>query len=165
MKSYSKSALISSDSEIIQFWLSAVHYPEISDQRWFSFKQRWKPKMSELKISADFLWNSSKNWNNQCEKINSAFLWNKADHHRSKLKQLLWVLIFSETALDISELRSYSKLFAFFRQEDLNITLSGKSYHVPSQQTLDLVHFCELLQETIDLTLSVNLYLFLLQSM
>ena len=47
------SALISSDSEYFQVCFSAVHYLQISEQRWFSSEQRWKRKFSELKISAE----------------------------------------------------------------------------------------------------------------
>ena len=47
------SALISSDSEYFQVCFSAAHYLKISEQRWFSSEQRWKRKLSELKISAE----------------------------------------------------------------------------------------------------------------
>ena len=57
LTSQRQSALINSDSEIFQFWFSAVHYLIISGQR-------RKQKFSELKIStekrcfnSDFLWN------------------------------------------------------------------------------------------------------------
>ena len=35
-------ALISSESEEIQDYFSAIHYLKISEQRWFSSEQRWK---------------------------------------------------------------------------------------------------------------------------
>ena len=38
---------------MFQFWFNAVHHLELSEQRWFSSEQRWKQKISELKISAE----------------------------------------------------------------------------------------------------------------
>ena len=46
------SALISSDSEYFHFCFSAVHYLKISEQRWVSAVQHWKPNVSEQRKSA-----------------------------------------------------------------------------------------------------------------
>ena len=82
LNSQSLSALISSDSDIIQFWFSAVQYLKISEQRWFNSEERWKPEISELEISADQRW------------ISAVFF----------LKQSWTALVFSETELNILEL-------------------------------------------------------------
>ena len=51
---------VSSDSEMLQLWFSAVQYQKIFEKRWFSSQQRWKRKFSEPKISAERRWFSLK---------------------------------------------------------------------------------------------------------
>ena len=90
------SALISSDSEYFQVCFSAVHYLKISEQRWFSSEQRWKWKISELKISAETVLIFSET------ELNSAdFLWNRSEtgNFQSKKKSALTQSCFSAVFL------------------------------------------------------------------